>query len=144
MRTLNERTEIATAINFHKYPTVRIDVSDKDKYGIKGSKVLIDAGTFNDGSAYLIKATLRTYNDEAGLHFSSGCVGISSSFGYNDIEEILEYRNVPVIKADEDILVCFVNAESKVAYAPVVLHTGKINNHCSAPLTIEDVDCTKF
>ena len=46
MKRLTERTEIAKAINFHKYPVVEIDVSKVDEYGIIGTKVLIDNGTF--------------------------------------------------------------------------------------------------
>ena len=51
---------------------------------------------------------------------------------------MLEYANAPIIKADQDILVVLINRERKVAYAPVVLHTGnRVDAHCMTPLTLE-------
>lgn len=44
MKTLTERTEIASAINFKQYPVVTIDVSKRDDYGIVGCPVCVDAG----------------------------------------------------------------------------------------------------
>lgn len=49
MKFLETRTEIAKAINFKQYPTIRIDVSETDDYGIVGTHVLIDNGTFRTG-----------------------------------------------------------------------------------------------
>lgn len=137
-RTLNERTEIATTINFKRMPIVRIDLSQKDDYGLKGTKVLINAGTFRDGNPHYIEATLRSYEDEIGLTFSSyGCM-LTASFGYYEIEKMLEYANAPIIEKDQDICVVYVNSDTKVAYPPQILHTGShIDPHCATPLTIE-------
>lgn len=44
MKFLETRTEIAKAVNFKQYPTIRIDVSKTDDYGIVGTHVLIDNG----------------------------------------------------------------------------------------------------
>ena len=52
MKFLETRTEIAKAINFKQYPTIRIDVSKTDDYGIVGTHVLIDNGTFRTGEPY--------------------------------------------------------------------------------------------
>ena len=138
MKRLTERTEIASAINFRKYPVVKIDLSDIDDYGIKGAKVLIDNGFFRSGEPYYVKATLRAYNDEKVLKFHQYAHGLSASFTYHDIEEMLDYSSVPVIKADQDILICPINSVTREAYAPVILHTGKhLDPHSSTPLTLE-------
>lgn len=139
MKKLTERTEIATAINFRQYPVIRIDLSDTDTYGVKGTKVLIDNGSFKNGDPYLIEASLRIYNDEKKLTFFSNSTCLKSNFGYDDMEELLEYANAPIIKADQDILVCLVNSKLGEAYTPVVLHTGNhINPNCITPLTLEE------
>ena len=138
MKRLTDRTEIASAINFRKYPVVTIDLADVDEYGIKGAKVLIDNGFFKSGEPYYIKAKLRAYSDEKVLQFSQGAEVLSASFTYSDMEEILEYSNAPIIKADQDILICPINSAIREAYAPILLHTGKrIDAHCSTPLTLE-------
>lgn len=149
MKTLENRTEIARAINFKLYPTVRIDVSKTDDYGIVGTLVQIDNGTYRTGEPYYVRATLRAYRDEGVLKFQSYGTCLHSSFGYSDVEKMLDYANVPVIKAGQEILVCVVDSEKRLAYHPVVLKTGeRIDPHCSTPLTLErfrvpgmEVDC---
>ena len=74
MKFLETRTEIAKAINFKQYPTIRIDVSKTDDYGIVGTHVLIDNGTFRTGEPYYVRATIRAFRDEGYLKFKSyGC-----------------------------------------------------------------------
>lgn len=143
MRALRERIEIAKAINGHKMPVIVIDLADADKYGLKSKEVLIDNGTFSDGFPYYIRTELRAYRDEDKFKFSSGGTCISASFGYSDIKEMLDYRNAPIVKTDEDVIVSIIDSNKKKAYYPIVLHTGKrINAHCSTPLTFIDEDYT--
>ena len=134
MKRLTERTEIATAVNFHKYPVIRIDLADRDEYGIKGAKVNIDFG-----GDYFIHATLRTYSDEKKLTTNQYGTMISASVSYYDYEKMLEYANAPIIKANQEILIFMVDSSKKEAYAPVLLKTGeRVSKFCSTPLTIEE------
>lgn len=138
MKRLTERTEIASAINFRKYPVIKIDIAKRNEYGIEGTKVLIDNGTFRSGEPYYIKATLTAYRDEKTLTFHAGATCLHASFTYSDMEEMLEYSNAPIVKADQDILICLINSETREAYAPVILHTGKeVSAFCTTPLTLE-------
>lgn len=141
MRTIKERTEIATTINFHKMPCIKIDLANADEYGLVSEKVLIDNGKFRDGNPYYIHSEIRAYSDESKFKFSQGATGLSSSFGYSDIQEMLDYRNAPIVKADEDVLIVIIDSKTRTAYAPMVLHTSKrIDQFCSTPLTFEDKD----
>lgn len=141
MRLLTERTEIATAINGHKMPVITIDLADADEYGLKSQKVLIDNGTFDDGFPYLIHSEIRAYRDEKKFKFSQGGVGIHSSFGYSDMKEMLDYRNAPIIKPDEDVIIAIIDSKDRLAFAPMILHTNKrIDAYCSTPLTFADDD----
>ena len=138
MKTLNERTEIATAINFKKMPVIKFDLAKKDEYGYSGTKVCIDNGTYRDGNPYYIHATLRSYNDSNCFEFTQHGCCLSNRFDYREIDEMLEYANAPIIKKDQDILIVPINSETQVAYAPVVLHTGDHTNpHCQEPLPLE-------
>lgn len=137
MKLLTQRTEIAQAINFKQYPVVRINVEDHDDYGVRGTKVCIDNGIFRDGNPYYLRATIRTYNDEKGFHITQGGSMLKSSFGYSDIEEMLEWANAPIIKADQEILLVLDSPSVRNAVC-MILKTGKkIDAHCSTPLAIE-------
>lgn len=139
MRTITERAEIAKAINGHTMPVITIDLADADEYGLKSQKVLIDNGTYSDGFPYYIRSELRAYSDERKLKFSHGVVGLSASFTYHDMKEMLEYRNAPVVKPDEDVVIAIINSNDKTAYAPIVLHTGThIDSNCTVPLVFTD------
>lgn len=139
MRLLKERTEIAKAINGHKMPVITIDLADSDEFGLVSKKVLIDNGTFNDGFPYYIKSEVRAYSDESKFRFSQGCACLSAQFTYYDMAEMLEYRNAPIVKPDEDVIIAVIDSIKRVAYAPMVMHTSKrIDPNCSTPLTFSD------
>lgn len=138
MKFLENRTEIAKAINFKRYPVIRIDLCETDEYGIVGSPVVIDNGTFRTGEPYYIDATIRAFNDEKILKFKQHGTCLHNDFTYQDFEEMLKYANVPVVKADQDILICMIDSKRKLVYKPVILRTGnRIDPHCYDPLTLE-------
>ena len=137
MKFLETRTEIAKAINFKQYPTIRIDVSKTDDYGIVGTHVLIDNGTFRTGEPYFVRATIRAFRDEGYLKFKSYGSCLHADFTYFDMEKMLDYANVPVVKPDQEILVCLVDSVKRLVYKPVVLKTGaRVDPHCQTPLTL--------
>ena len=139
MKRLTTKTEIAQAINFKKYPTITIDLAKRDDYGIAGTPVNIDNGTFPDGEPYYIHAEIRAFNDEKTLTFTSGGSCLSSSFTYSDMEQILTYANAPVVKPDQEILICLIDSEKRQAYNPLVVRTSqRVNAHCSTPLTLTE------
>ena len=146
MKRLTERTEIASAINFKKYPVVTIDVSKRDDYGIVGCPVCIDEGFFQSGEPYYVKARCRVYCDEQTLTFTSECVGLTADFGYHNIERMLEYANVPIIKPDAELLVVMIDSEKRIAYDLVVVRTAKrVNPHCSTPISlVEPLSFSRF
>lgn len=139
MKRLKSREEIATAINFKKYPVVTIDVSKRDEYGIVGCPVCISAGFFRTGEPHYVKATCRVYSDEQVLTFTRGGAMIAADFGYRDIEEMLEYANVPIINPDSEVLLVIIDSKKRVAYEPVVIRTSvRADPYCSTPLTFAE------
>ena len=141
MKTLQERTQIAKAMNFGKYPVLTMDLAKMDDNGglyksLMGCKVRIDIG-----KDYYDIATICVFEDKHKLTTMSENVCLKAGFGYNDIVEMAENANAPIIKADQDVLLVITNSETKTAYAPVIIHTGKeINRFCSTPIHFEDVD----
>lgn len=138
MKVLSERTEIAAAINFNQYPVIRIDLSKLDSYGVVGVPVRIDNGTFTTGEPYFVRSYLRAFKDNNDLVFNAGGVALKADLSYRDYERMLEYANAPIVKPDQDILVCMVDSERRLVYDPVVLRTGKyVDPFCITPLDLE-------
>lgn len=141
MRTLKDRCEIAHEINIKRTTTVRIDLADSTEYGLRSQKITIDNGTFKDGTPYMVNAEIRAYCDEMKFTFSQYGTYLSSSFGYQDIEDMIEYANAPIVKPDSDVVLVIVNSKLKKACKPIVLHTSnRVNPNCSTPLTFIDDD----
>lgn len=153
MKMFNTPQEIAVAINMHQMPVVRIDLADADEYGIKSQKVLIDNGKFrrlnptDPDMPYLVRAEIRAFVDEKKFTFASyGCC-LSNTFGYHDMEELLDYANAPIIKRDSDVVLAIVDSRRKIAYKPIILHTrNRIDPNCQIPLGFidEDNDATEY
>ena len=138
MKKLTKRTEIAQAINFGKYPVIKIDLADRDEYGIKGTMVRIDNGTFKSGEPYYIKATIRTFNDENVLTTNSGSSSLVEKITYSDYMYMTDYANAPIIKPNQEILIFLYNSLSKEIYQPAIIKTGdRVYEHCITPLMLE-------
>lgn len=145
MKLLHDRKELALAMNFGKYPVLTIDMADADDYGLKGCKVRIDAGTFNDGEPYIICATIRAYCDDRRLQTSQGGTCLSASFTWHDYIEMVEYATAPVIKPDQDVVVAVYDSRTNYPYAAFIAHTkNHVSRHCSTPLQFEDADMTPY
>lgn len=97
MKELKSRTEIAPAINFHRYPVLTLDLVDKDEYGLKGCNVLVDFGKFNTGEPWYEKGELRVYRDECKFEIKAFGACLKKDFTYSDYKEILSYANAPII-----------------------------------------------
>lgn len=141
MKKLTERTEIAKAINFNQYPVIKIDLADYDEYGIKGTKVRIDNGTFKSGEPYFINATIRAYNDEKFLTTHQRSIGLTDRITYNDYMEMTEYATAPIIKANQEILIFLYDSDIGKIFQPTIIKTGEhIDAHCITPLSLERLE----
>lgn len=145
MKYLTERTELARAINFGRYPVLYIDLADADDYGLKGCRVRIDAGTFRSGDPHIIDATLRVYSDEKKLTTSSKGACLSADFSYYDYKEMVDNANAPLIHPDEDVVVAVYDSRAKRCFAAMIVHTAAHVSHgCICPLAFEQVDMSPY
>lgn len=142
---INDRTEVARALNFGEYPVLTIDLADRDEYGLVGCKVKIDNGTFRTGEQYFVRATIRVYSDEQTLTTSGANTYLKASYGYSDVKEMLEWAAAPVIKPNQDVVLAITNSKLGCAYDLYIVRTGsRVNAHCITPLTFEKLDLSKF
>lgn len=139
MKMLTDRKQIAKEINIKRTTTVRIDLAEADEYGIKSQKVLIENGTYSDGTPSYVHAQICAYSDMKEFTFTGGSICLKSDFGYRDIEEMVEYANAPIVKPDSDVVIVVVDSEKQIAFNPIVMHTGKtVNAYCITPLEFVD------
>jgi len=137
-KLLTDRQQIAQALNFNRYPVLRIDLSDTDDYGLKGCNVRIDAGTFRDGSPYIIKATLRAYSDEKRLTTSSAGAYLSADFSYYDYRDMAENAMAPLIHPDEDVAIAVYDSKTCRCFPVIIAHTAKhVSRGCTCPISFE-------
>lgn len=142
---IQNRTEIARAINFGEYPVLTIDLADRDEYGLVGCKVRIDNGYFRTGERYFVNATLRVWSDEKYLTTSGENDVLKASYGYSDVQEMIEWANAPVIKPDQEVLVIITDSKIKCAYDAYIIRTGaKVSPHSTDPLAFEKLDLSQF
>lgn len=145
MELIKEKQELAMAMNFGKYPVLKIDLADADDYGLKGCKVRIDAGNFPSGEPWFIKAELRVYRDDCKLTTSAAPVGLSANFTHTDYFKMAEYATAPIIKPDQEVVVAIYDSKKAQAYAAVKVRTQKfVSRHCSTPIDFVDADMTPF
>lgn len=139
MKFLTDRNQIAATINFHKMPTIPFDVSNVTEYGLRGGDLLVDCGKFRTGEPWFEHAKLYVYRDARKLIISGdgGC-SLHAGFGYYDIKEMMDNRNLPIIHADEDILIVPFDSKTRDAFEPFIIHTGKtVDPHCTEPIQVE-------
>lgn len=144
MKRLTEREEIAQALNFGKYPVLKIDLSECDEYGLKGSVCRVDQGEFRDGSKYYKRSELRVYSDERKLAFGSHGCCLSAQLSYIDLMEYIETAMSPIVKPDSEFVVVIYDSKVREVYAVIVASTGKASRHSTKPLSVEEVDLTNY
>lgn len=145
MKLLKDRHELAMAMNFGKYPVLKIDLADSDDYGLKGCRIRIDMGTFSDGSPFIEGATLRAYRDTKTLTVSSDPCCLSDSFGYNDYLNTVERAQAPLIHANEEVVVAVYDSRTNTAFYPfIVKTTPHVTRHCCTPIGFVDADMTLY
>ena len=124
MKFLQERREIANAINIMKYPVITMDIAKplngdefyKDCYG--GSKMVVAAPTSRYPDAEEL-TTVMMFGDQAGnedhnrpwaykrIVFREGAIGIHADFGLKDVREMVEWNNAVHVKDGDKVVVFF-------------------------------------
>ena len=144
MVKLTERTEIAEALNFGKYPVLAIDLSKCDEYGLVGGIARIDMGEFDDGAKWYERAQLRVYYDEKRLAFTTTCYALTAELCYSDFIESVDAAMAPIIKPDSEFVVVIHDSARREVYAVYRVATGKVTRHCTCPISLEAVDMTNY
>ncbi len=105
MKYLTDRQEIAKAMNFGKYPVIRIDVETPESEGVfRGDLVKVAAPSARYPDNY-IRGRVTKFDDEGDRYvIMPDAVCLKSSFGYSDVVEMLGYAQAPMLHAGEEVV----------------------------------------
>lgn len=147
---LTNRQEIAQAMNFGKYPVLSMEVGTPppgwEPFTIyQGCKVKIRFSSRKD--LYNV-CTLSMYHDEQPerlrnvpwmwekLCLSSHCTCLSSSFGFSDLQEMLENANAPWVEPGQEVIVVFNDSVNKQSWVRKMVVADYVSDHCSTVTTL--------
>lgn len=104
MKYLTDRQEIAKAMNFGKYPVIRIDVETPESEGVfRGNLVKVAAPSVRYPDNY-IRGRVTKFSDEGDRYvIMPDAVCLKASFDYSDVVEMLGYAQVPMLHAGEEV-----------------------------------------
>lgn len=107
MKIMTDRHEIAQALNFGKYPVVRINV-ETPKAGwddvFMGDLVRVASPSEKYPDSY-IRGRVMKYPDSSGYAIMPDTVCLHDDFGYEDVIKMLRYAQAPMLHAGETVVV---------------------------------------
>lgn len=139
MKRLNDRQEIAYAMNFGRYPVLRIDMETPaagfDDY-YKGDlvKVMTPSKTHPD-----LYATGRLYCENGKIGVLTHATCLHDSFGYSDVIEQLEIAQAPVLHAGETVVLIEDYPNQRWCMVRMMKVSDRVNPHVYPCATLENV-----
>ena len=141
MKLLTERTEIAKAMNFGKYPVLTLNMEDHDGFEDTtyciGCNVRVAFDTKNHGQLH---TEGHIYLEGGKVCISNNAVCIHSDFGYSDVMEMVKWANTPMLHAGQEVVVVFDWPTEKGCVVRMMRVGERIDPHCMTVTTLEDID----
>lgn len=141
MKLLNERTKIAKAMNFGRYPVLRINLDDHAGFDTTdycvGEKVRVAYQSKNYGEMY---TRGEIYVEKGEVAISSNAVCVHSDFGYADVMEMAEWANTPIVRAGQEVVVVMYMPTVEIYIVRMMRVGDRVDPHCMRAVTLEDVD----
>lgn len=149
MKMISERTEIAKALNFGKYPVLEINLDNVEEYKKNdgtterycvGCDVKVEYQTKRYGAMHTHGHIFFDCfdNDNALEHMEISASGscLKSDFGYSDIMKDLHWANVPTVKAGQEVVVVVRSEKSKMALVILYKVSDRVDPHCMTCATL--------
>lgn len=149
MKYLTDRTEIAKAINFGKYPVLTLnrenqpykDLYEDTEYSdyAVGCRVRVAwdrkdpryEGMTTHGNIYIEKGKI-------GISGEGAC--LSSSFGYTDVMKMAAEANTPIVHAGQTVVVVEEIPSKKFCTVRLMKVSDRIDIHCTTVATLNDIE----
>lgn len=139
MKYITDRYEIAHAMNFGKYPVMRIDLETcKDGYDdyFEGDLVKVMAPTKSHPDMY---CTGKLCYTEGEFSVMTDTICLHSWFGYNDIIEMLSKAQAPVLHSGDTVVVIEDYPKQKKCNVRFMKVGERVNAHVYPCVELKDV-----
>ena len=153
MKFITNRQEIARLMNIEDVPAIRMDVSKCMRgyeHCYKGGivKIACPSKRYPDMTH---NCTIEMFGDEHGnsdkhdtpwlyerIKFGGEMIGLTASFGYSDVMELVKWNNARTIKAGDIVLVVFDRGDA--CFIRKMRVGAHVDPFCTTVATLEDVD----
>ena len=142
MKYLIDRQEIAYAMNFGRFPVVKINLeTPKDGFGdyFKGDLVKVMTPTKSHPDHY---ATGKLYCENGKFGVLTDVTALHDRFGYSDVMEQLEIAQAPVLNAGETVVLIEDYPNQRMCKVRMMKVSDHVNSHVYPCATLEDVPDT--
>lgn len=141
-KVLLERTDIAKALNFGKYPVLSIDIDNvpckEDPSYMLGCncRVAWDKEGYEGMSS---RCQLDLYNGKFSLISGGAC--LKSSYDYEDFIKDVESANTPLVHKGQEVVIAMYSSKLKTYIGVKVLKVSdRIDTNCITVATLEEVE----
>ena len=138
MKTITNRQDFGTKVNFGEYPVIKIDMSQKPFMDTiyHGDKVRVDFGHYRSGHRNLGCGELIYNIKDNTYEIASYGICLTKDFCYEDAMEQVEYSQAPIINEGDKVVIVLYNSKEKDI--KVYLATAKDKREfCSTMLVFE-------
>ena len=144
MRYLKHREQIGNAMNFGKYPVLRLDLSNRptqsyapDSDFCVGDRVRVAW----DKPGYEGMTTRgKVYFSDGRYAIDQGCSVLKNTFTRNDILEDYEWSHSPLIHAGQEVVLIIDNPIEKKCEVALMRVSEHIDIHCSTVAYLEELE----
>lgn len=143
MRYLVDRNDIAQAINFGKHPVLFINMENKtlgeDRDFAVGCKVRIawdDPHPYNQN----MYSRCTLYHSEGKLGFLSDTCGLHNCFGRNDVLEMVEWAQAPLIHKGDEVVVVQDWPMQRMCLVQMMKMPNRFDKFCQVLATLEEME----
>ena len=130
---LVERTDIAKALNFGKYPVLTYDLDEK-----KGSKAVVISKSHRYGDMRKHCSLQMGYQKEndGKLWLMAHGTMVSAHVDVHDYIEMAEYANAPIIESDQEVAILCYSKKANVSFVQI-LKSGRVSADYSTATVFE-------
>jgi hypothetical protein len=140
MKYLTDRQEIARAMNFGRYPVIRIDMENHiPGYDglFKGDPVKVMTPTSRYPDLY--ETGTLMYYDHA-YYIRTDCACLSDDFGYQDVMDMLRIAQAPVIHAGDTVIIIEDHPKKRLCKVHMMKAGDRVDVNVSPCCTFEEID----
>lgn len=137
---LTERTEVAEAINFGKYPVLYIDFDSKFNRSSNGYYKGCDVRVKYDRSDGTLRTEGNLEMENGKYSISNNAICLHASFGRSDIIEDYKWSRAVTVSKGQTVVLIEDWSEAKRCKVRMMKVSDRINTSCMTVAYLEDLE----